>query len=99
MICHEREWSMWLSLRVQTLLSSVEFLCLFFEEWFLYLVLKSFSVRPKYVSSRSSYNSSSNICLREKFLIIYRPDLSSLNKRNELVSSCRHRKKALLCNN
>ena len=54
------------------------------------------------ISSHSSYNSSSkrcNLCLGEKFLIIYRPDLSSLNKRNELVSSCRHRKKALLCNN
>ena len=69
---------MLLSLRVQTcLLSSVEFLCLFCEEWFVYLVLKSFSVRPMYVSSRSSYNSSSkrcNLCLREKVLIIYRPD-------------------------
>ena len=54
------------------------------------------------ISSRSSYNSSSkrcNLCLREKFFIIYRPDLSSLNKRNELVSSCRHRNKALLRNN
>ena len=39
------------------------------------------------------------ICFKEKFLIICRPDLSSLNKRNELVSSCRHRNKALLRNN
>ena len=49
------------------------------------------------ISSSSSYNSSSrrcNLCLKEKFLIICRPDLSSLNKRNELVSSCRHRNKA-----
>ena len=54
------------------------------------------------ISSSSSYNSSSkrcNLCLKEKFLIICRPDLSSLNKRNELVSSCRHRNKALLRNN
>ena len=53
------------------------------------------------LSSNSPYNSSSkscNLCLKEKFLIIYRPDLSSLNKRNELVSSCRHRNKALLRN-
>ena len=53
------------------------------------------------ISSSSSYNSSSkrcNLCLKEKFLIIGRPDLSSLNKRNELVSSCRHRNKALLRN-
>jgi len=49
------------------------------------------------ISSSSSYNSSSrrcNLCLKEKFLIICRPNLSSLNKRNELVSSCRHRNKA-----
>ena len=52
--------------------------------------------------SRLPYNSSSkrsNICLREQFLIICRPELLTLNKRNELVSSCRHRNKALLRNN
>ena len=56
------------------------------------------------ISSRSSYNSSNkrctgNLCLQEKFLIIYRPNLSSLNKCNKLVSSCCHRNKALLWNN
>ena len=53
------------------------------------------------LSSHSPYNSSSkrcNLCLKEKFLIIYRPKLSTLNKRNELVSSCRHRNKAVLRN-
>ena len=47
------------------------------------------------------YNSSSkrcNLCLKEKFLIIYRPKLSTLNKCNKLVSSCCHRNKALLRN-
>ena len=42
------------------------------------------------LSSSSSYNSSNKRCnlrLKDKFLIISRPDLSSLNKRNELVSS------------
>ena len=57
--CDERmrqkiKCSMLLSLRVQIcLLSSVEFLCLAWrnaEVWFLYLVLKSFSVSPMYVS-------------------------------------------------
>ena len=46
------------------------------------------------LSSHSPYNSSSkrcNLCLKEKFLIICRPELSTLNKRNELVSSCRHK--------
>ena len=37
-----------------------------------------------------------NLCLSEKFIIIYHPELSSLNKRNELISACRHRKKYLL---
>ena len=40
------------------------------------------------ISSSSTYNSSSkrcNLCLKEKFFIICRPDLSSLNKRNELI--------------
>ena len=61
-----------------------------------------YSISWNIISSSSSYNSSSkrcNLCLREKFLIICRPDLSSLNKLNELVSSCRHRSKALLRNN
>ena len=53
------------------------------------------------LSSSSPYNSASkrcNLCLKEKFLIICQPELSMLNKRNELVSSCRHRNKALLRN-
>ena len=49
----EIKCSMLLSLRVQIcLLSSVEFLCLAWRNdavWFLYLVLKSFSVSPMYV--------------------------------------------------
>ena len=57
--CDERmrqeiKCSMLLSLRVQMcLLSSVEFLCLAWRNdavWFRYLVLKSFSVSPMYVS-------------------------------------------------
>ena len=56
--CDERmrqeiKCSMLLSLRVQMCLSSVKFLCLAWRNdavWFLYLVLKSFSVSPMYVS-------------------------------------------------
>ena len=36
---------------------------------------------------------------KKNLFIIHQPELSSLNKRNELVSSCHHRNKALLCNN
>ena len=51
---HEIKWSMSFSLRFQIfLLSSVEFLCFVCRNdtvRFLYLVLKSFSVSPMYVS-------------------------------------------------
>ena len=53
------------------------------------------------LSSRSPYNNASkrcNLCLKEKLLIIHQPELSSLNKRNEHVSSYHHRNKQLLCN-
>ena len=56
------------------------------------------SISWRILSSHLPYSSSSkrcNLCLKEKFLIIYQPNLSTLNKRNELVSSCRHRSKAL----
>ena len=39
-----------------------------------------------------------NLCLWEKYFIISKPELATLNKRNELVSSCRHAKKFLLAN-
>jgi hypothetical protein len=39
-----------------------------------------------------------NLCISEKYFIICRPGLCSLNSRNELASTCRHRKKHLLCN-
>ena len=40
-----------------------------------------------------------NLCLSEKFVIICEPERCTLNKRNELVSSCRHRMKVLQQNN
>ena len=44
----------------------------------------------------SKNTKSCNSCLHEKFLIICNPELSTLNSRNKLVSSCRHRRKNLL---
>ena len=61
-----------------------------------------YSISWRVLSSSSPYNSLSkrcNLCFKEKFQIICQPDLSSLNKRNRLVSSCRHRNKAFLRNN
>ena len=50
------------------------------------------------LSSHSPYNSSSkrrNLYLKEKFIMICRPELLTLKKRNQIVSSCHHRNKAL----
>ena len=33
-----------------------------------------------------------NLCIKEKFHIIFQPEGASLNKRSELFSTCRHRK-------
>ena len=46
--------------------------------------------------SYSNITKRCNLCLHEKFIIIYHPELCSLNSRNELLSACRHRKKFLL---
>ena len=60
-----------------------------------------YSIRWKFLKRCKAYSNKTkrcNLCLHEKFIIIYYPKLSSLNSRNELISACRHRKKFLLCN-
>jgi hypothetical protein len=39
-----------------------------------------------------------NLCLTEKYFIICKNEMGTLNTRNELVNTCRHRKKQLLAN-
>ena len=39
-----------------------------------------------------------NLCILEKFYIICKPKLASLNKRTELISKCRHEAKYMLAN-
>lgn len=39
-----------------------------------------------------------NLCIEEKFYILCKPENATLNKRNELVSKCRHKAKFLLRN-
>ena len=38
------------------------------------------------------------LCLKEKYHIMYNPTSSTLNKRNEIFNTCRHRKQKLLIN-
>ena len=37
-----------------------------------------------------------NLCTKEKYYILYRPDMASVNTRSELISSCRHKSSQLL---
>jgi hypothetical protein len=49
-----------------------------------------------HVKSYSPISKRCNLCTTEKYYIICHPNLSTLNNRNELASSCRHRRKFLL---
>ena len=55
---------------------------------------KSFHVKWRILRSCQPYSNVSKKCLQEKYFIIFRKDLSSLNKRNELASPCRNRNSA-----
>ena len=58
-----------------------------------------FSLTWKILKQAAPFNPASNrcnFCLWEKYFIICRADLASLNKRNELVTSCWHPRKFLL---
>ena len=60
-----------------------------------------FQIRWKILKHAASLNPVSERCSRclwEKYFIICRPDLATLNRRNELASSCRHARKYLLRN-
>ena len=37
-----------------------------------------------------------NLCINEKYYILYKPELGSLNTRNELTSNCRHKSSKLM---
>ena len=62
---------------------------------------KPFTVKWRIIKQCRSYNNITNkcnLCLFEKFIIICKKNLCSLNKRNELASSCPHRNRYLLKN-
>ena len=61
----------------------------------------NYSITWKIVSKGKSYSPSSktcNLCLKEKYFIICKPEMATLNNRNELATGCRHKAKYLLCN-
>ena len=61
----------------------------------------SYNIKWRKVKRARSYSNISkrcNLCLWEKYFIICKPEMSTLNNRSELISNCRHSKKFLLKN-
>ena len=54
--------------------------------------------KVKQARSYSNITKKCNLCLWEKFFILCKPEMSTLNSRNELISCCRHARKFLLKN-
>ena len=54
--------------------------------------------KVKQARSYSNVTKRCNLCLWEKFFILCKPEMSTLNSRNELTSCCRHARKFLLKN-
>ena len=60
-----------------------------------------FKISWKIIQKAKAYSNITkrcNLCIAEKFNIICKPDLCSLNKRNELATNCKHTWKYLLSN-
>jgi hypothetical protein len=60
-----------------------------------------YEIKWKLITRAQSYSTTSklcNLCLKEKYFIICKPDMATLNNRNELASECRHKKRHLLSN-
>ena len=69
--------------------------------WDLKLENCDFELSWRIVSKANSYSPSSkicNLCNREIYYILYKPEMANLNKRNELMSACRHKNKFKLQN-
>ena len=75
------------------------------QKWTMRLMLFTLLLYDKYHKESyslcrpySSVSNKCNLCLFENFVIICKRNLCSLNKRNELASSCPHRNRYLLKN-
>ena len=69
--------------------------------WNLHDAKKPFQIKWKILKKCKPYSNISkkcSLCLNEKFIIICKKELCSLNRRNELASSCPHRNRYVLRN-
>ena len=58
-----------------------------------------FTIKWKILAKAKPYSNLTkrcNLCTAEKHFIITRAELATLNKRNELISTCRHRRRFIL---
>ena len=61
---------------------------------------KTYNLRWDIMDRAPVYNPVSKkcrLCLKEAYYIIFKPESASLNHRNELFNTCRHRRQKLLC--
>ena len=61
----------------------------------------NYTIKWKILSHATHYSNRTkrcNLCITEKYFIICKPKAATLNKRNELISKCRHKDKFLLRN-
>ena len=69
--------------------------------WKLKKKKKKFDVKWEVVARAGDFNPVSKkcqLCLKEKYYILFHQGGATLNKRSELFSTCRHRLRRLLCN-
>jgi len=67
--------------------------------WQLKSKQENFTIKWKTLAKAKAYTNTTkrcNLCLTEKFCIVTKPHLATLNKRNELISTCRHKRKYIL---
>jgi len=60
---------------------------------------KDFEISWRILSKAKPYSNLTkrcSLCNTEKYYILYKPEMATLYKRNELVSTCRHKRKFLL---
>jgi len=67
--------------------------------WYLKENEKNFKIKWKIIKKAKAYSNTGktcNLCLMEKYYIIFEPRMSSLNRRTDLFSNCLHCKRYLL---
>ena len=60
-----------------------------------------YTLKWKIIDRSNGYSQkkiSCQLCIKEKWYIIFKPEIATLNDRSEWKSHCRHKKQHLLCN-